>query len=271
MFERRVTCASPAARFPPAASNVYPPRMPTVILADIHANLAALDAILADARSAGEIDDIWCLGDIVGYGPDPSAVIERLRGAATLVAVGGNHDLAACGRMGVEEFNAAAAQAVLWTRRQLTQSDRDFLRQLPLTQIIDDFTLVHGSLRWPEWEYLLSAEQAEAQFELQRTTYSLVGHSHIPFSATQRAGAGTVLQPAADGDVIALGKDRLIANPGGAGQPRDGDPRAAYVLYHAAAGTLVYRRVTYDIATTQQRMAAAGLPAWLSARLSQGR
>jgi predicted phosphodiesterase len=244
--------------------------MAVLIVGDVHSNLAALDAVLRDAEARATVDAVWSLGDAVGYGPDPDAVLDALRGQR-LIAVAGNHDLAACGKTGVHEFNDAAAAAALWTRDTMRPDSADFLRNLPMSATAGEFTLVHGSLRQPEWEYLLSAEQALVQFELQPTPYSIVGHSHLPFVMEEAPGAPPRIRPADDGDTLALGAARLILNPGSAGQPRDGDPRVSYMLYDEAAATVSWHRVEYDIARTQSRMVKAGLPLWLSERLSVGR
>lgn len=244
--------------------------MRIAIVSDVHSNLEGLQAVLRHAGAGGPVDGVWCLGDIVGYGPEPSAVLAELR-RRELVAVAGNHDLAACGRMGVEEFNRAAAEAAIWSGEQLSDAERGYLRDLPLTAVSGAFTLVHGSLRHPEWEYLLSGEQALAQFELQGTPYSLVGHSHLPFWVEEDAGRSPAFQRAGDGTRLELGEQRLIVNPGSCGQPRDGDPRASYVLYDDGAATITWRRVEYDIAETQRKMERAGLDTWLSERLTVGR
>ena len=244
--------------------------MATVIAGDVHSNLEALRAVLAHAEARGPVDAVWCPGDIVGYGPEPSAVLAALRGRR-LVAVAGNHDLAASGRMDTADFNRAAAHAAEWTAVHLSYAELDFLRGLPMTVIDGDFTLVHGSLREPVWEYLLSGEQALAQFELQSTPYSIVGHSHIPFWIEEDGSGRTPrFQRPGDGATVELGARRLIVNPGGAGQPRDGDPRASYVLYDDAAATLTWHRVEYDVEETQRKMRLAGLDAWLIERLSVG-
>ena len=245
--------------------------MRIAIVSDIHANLPAFEAVLRHAETSGRVDALWCLGDTVGYGPHPNECIALLRRYEHR-AVAGNHDLAACGKMGTEEFNEAAASAARWTAEQLSDTAREFLQGLPMVESEGDFTLVHGSLRWPEWEYLLSSEQAQVQFELQKTPYSIVGHSHLPFVCREPASGGPpALLPARDGERIELGAGRLILNPGGAGQPRDGDPRAPYALYDSDARTITYHRVEYDIAATQQAMEAARLPAWLIERLIYGR
>ena len=241
--------------------------MRVAIVSDIHSNLSALSAVL---DHAGSIDAIWCLGDIVGYGPQPNECIALLR-EHTGWAVAGNHDLAACGHMGVEEFNDAAAAAARWTAGELSEESLAYLRELPPVVIEGDFTMVHGSLRWPEWEYLLSTEQAQAQFELQSTTYSLVGHSHKPFVDHEQPNVPPELVAAEAGARADLTAQRLIINPGSVGQPRDSDPRAGYALYDSTAQTVTHHRVEYDIAATQQAMEAAKLPGWLIERLSYGR
>lgn len=188
--------------------------MRIAIVSDVHSNLEGLEAVLHRAEEGGAVDAVWCLGDVVGYGPEPSAVLARLR-MRRLTCVAGNHDMAACGRMGVEDFNQAAAEAALWTAEQLSVSEREFLRELPLAVTEGAFTLVHGSLRYPEWEYLLSGEQALAQFELQGTPYSLVGHSHLPFWVEEdEPGRTPAFHPADDGAIVKLGEQRLIINPG---------------------------------------------------------
>lgn len=244
--------------------------MHIAIVADIHSNLEAFEAVLRHAEAGGPIDRLWCLGDVVGYGPEPSACIELLN-RCPHVSVAGNHDLAAIGKMGTEEFNPAAAEAAHWTAQQLSVEERKYLEEMPLVAKEGDFTLVHGTLRHPEWEYLLSGEEAEAHFGLQETPYSLVGHSHVPFVAVETAGRSAAMVSLADGDELELSEDRLAINPGGVGQPRDGDARAAYALYESDARTVAFHRVEYDIGATQRKMEAAGLPRALIERLSHGR
>ncbi len=244
--------------------------MRIAVISDVHSNLEALSAALRHAEAGGPLDGVWCLGDIVGYGPEPSAVLSMLR-ARPLTSVAGNHDLAACGAMDVAEFNASAAEAALWTRGQLSEDERQFLLELPLVRSTDGFTLTHGSLRAPAWEYLLSAEQALAQFQLQTTPYSLVGHSHLPMRFEERSGDAPRPRLCEDGDVAQLDGQRLILNPGSVGQPRDGDPRASYLLYDEGAASVSWHRVAYDIASTQRKMRAAKLPPWLAERLSMGK
>jgi len=234
------------------------------IVADIHANLAAFQAVLADAASQQADGKLWCLGDIVGYGPEPHECIDLLRSIEHL-AVAGNHDQAATGKVGTAEFNADAAAAARWTAGQLSVADRAYLDSLPLRIEEGDFTLVHGSPRDPVWEYILTTREADENFAHFATPYCLVGHSHAPvvFESGQPA------RHLSDGG-LELGKARLIINVGGVGQPRDGDPRACYAVYDSDARTVTLRRVPYDIDSTQRKMVAAGLPSRLATRLSYG-
>ena len=247
--------------------------MQTLILGDIHSNLIALQAVLADAEERGGFEQIWCLGDTVGYGPDPRPCLGLLRGYP-LLAVAGNHDQAATGQVGVEEFNGPAADAALWTAQQLTLEDQDFLRGLPLTTTSEDFTLVHGSLREPLWEYLLSEESALATFQLLSTRYCLVSHSHIPFLCQENQGDPTFVDFTEDQKFVLNeerpNEERWIINPGSVGQPRDRDPRPSYALYDSVQGAISRHRVSYDIGETQKRMRQAQLPQRLIDRLNYG-
>jgi diadenosine tetraphosphatase ApaH/serine/threonine PP2A family protein phosphatase len=238
------------------------------ILADIHSNLAAFEAVLNDADGRGGFDKIWCLGDVVGYGPDPHECIERLRQLKP-VCIAGNHDWAAIGKMDTSEFNQVAAIAAHWTSEQLTAEDKDYLLDLPLTLHENGFTLAHGSPREPVWEYLLSTAVAQENFAYFKTAYCFVGHSHVPLifelvndKATYREFKETTLK---------LKDRRMIINPGGVGQPRDGDPRASYAIYDAETKAVYHYRVEYDIPATQKKMAERGLPTPLIVRLGVGR
>jgi len=247
--------------------------MRTLIVGDIHSNLIALQAVLADAEERGGFDRVWCLGDTVGYGPDPRPCLELLR-RYSLLAVAGNHDQAATGQLGVEEFNGPAAEAALWTAHQLTEEDRGFLGGLPLTTTSGEFTLVHGSLREPIWEYLLSEESALATFQLLSTRYCLVSHSHIPFICQENQGDPTFVDFTEDQEFLLNEErqdgDRWIINPGSVGQPRDRDPRPSYAIYDSDQGAISRHRVSYDIGETQERMRQARLPQRLIDRLDYG-
>lgn len=236
-----------------------------LIIADIHSNLAALEAVLADA---GPVDRIWCLGDVVGYGPCPNECVERLR-ALPHLCVAGNHDWASIEKLESSDFNPEARQICLWTGRQLSESSRAYLADLPEVLVEGDFTIVHGSPRHPLWEYILRTATAAVNFDYFDTRYCLVGHTHVPVVFLQRDDGCDFWVPE-PGDEIVLSDARLIINPGGVGQPRDGDERASYMLLDTERGTLAYRRVAYPIEQTQQLMREAGLPERQIARLAYG-
>jgi predicted phosphodiesterase len=247
-----------------------------VLVSDIHSNLTAFDAVLHHAALDGVVDEIWHIGDIVGYGPDPSAVVSRIREFRHLNIMG-NHDMAAIGGMTTQDFNANAAQANEWTTSQLDDESRTYLQSLPKIIGQGDFTLVHGTLRQPVWEYLITEAAAMAHFNLLDRKYSLVGHSHLPMIAEepdQDAGPGwqtPVLRLVRDGVKYELGDRRVVINPGGVGQPRDGDPRCAYALYDTEDAVVTFHRIEYDIPATQAKMLEAGLPEHLINRLAHGR
>jgi diadenosine tetraphosphatase ApaH/serine/threonine PP2A family protein phosphatase len=239
------------------------------IIADIHANLAAFTAVLDDMSHRGAVAELWCLGDVVGYGPDPHQCIERLRQYAS-ICVAGNHDRAAIGKLDTAYFNPEAATACRWTAGQLDPDDLRYLESLPLVIQRDRFTLVHGSPREPLLEYLLSTQQAIENLPHFNSPVCLVGHSHKPLVfALSQTGAGSRRELPA-GATLPLADNRLIINPGGVGQPRDGDPRAGYAIYDAEAGLISHYRVPYNIGATQSRMADHGLPYSLIRRLSYG-
>ena len=241
--------------------------MRTLIVSDIHSNIAALDAVLADAEAEEPIDGIVSLGDIVGYGPAPMECIDRLRSRG-FVSIMGNHDAAAAGVVGLEAFNPIAAEACRWTTAHLSAEALVFLAELPRTLVEDSFTLAHGTPNDPIWDYLISYSQAVEAWERVDTSDVFVGHSHIQFSV--EAGRG-VEHPGPDGLTVPLGHARLVVNPGSVGQPRDRDPRAAYAVYDDDARIVSLRRVWYDITETQRAMAEAQLPEPLITRLSLGR
>lgn len=245
--------------------------MRIAIVADVHANLAALEAVLRHAEKERALDGLWCLGDTVGYGPDPNECIDVIARYASRVVVG-NHDLAAIGQLDTSDFNADAATAAFWTAKKLSSRSKSYLAGLPQVVREGSFTLVHGTLRWPIWEYLYTYEAAVAHLNLQQTPFGLVGHTHVPLLivADKAAPAGCRAEYLADGCVVEL-QGKLVFNPGGVGQPRDGDPRAAYAVYDSNARAIALHRVEYDIATTQKRMVDASLPTWLMERLSLGR
>jgi diadenosine tetraphosphatase ApaH/serine/threonine PP2A family protein phosphatase len=240
------------------------------IIADIHANLAALMAVLTDIYQKEEIAELWCLGDIIGYGPEPNQCIELLR-RTNHICVAGNHDLAAIGEIDTSDFNPDAAAACQWTAKQLTAPERVYIKSLPLVIERDDFTLVHGSPRQPIWEYVLSIGTAMENFNYFKSKFCLVCHTHVPaiFRLSKKAGSCSFSQFPTKGG-LDLGEERLIINPGAVGQPRDGDPRASYAIYDSKTKTINLYRVPYDIAATQARMVEQRLPMRLVARLSHG-
>ncbi|MDH7490680.1 MAG: metallophosphoesterase family protein [Anaerolineae bacterium] len=242
--------------------------MRCLIVSDIHGNLAAFDAVLEAAQG---YDQVWCLGDIVGYGPDPHECIQRLQ-SLPFVAVAGNHDWAVANRLDLDEFNADAQQAAMWTYEQLSPAERDFLAQLPERLVIGQFTLVHGSPRYPVWEYILQPSVARANFTHFDTPYCLVGHTHVPliFALTEDGSRCRTYAPRPDGPLALADAPRMIINPGSVGQPRDGIPLAAYAILDTDALTLAFHRQPYPIEETQRKMDERALPRRLSARLSFG-
>lgn len=239
------------------------------ILADIHANLAALEAVLGDIERRGGVDGFWCLGDVVGYGPDPQACLDRLLKLGCL-GVAGNHDLAAIGKITTRDFNPTAALAARWTKGQLRPDGASYLESRPLVIESGDFTLVHGSPRDPVWEYLVETSLARVNFARLKTRYCLVGHSHVPLVFESGDGGDIRLREFTDGQRRQLTERRLIINPGSVGQPRDGDPRASYATYDEESLVVTLHRVPYDIGLTQSRMMAHDLPARLITRLGYG-
>jgi len=240
------------------------------IIADIHSNLVAFQAVLDDIEQQGGADQLWCLGDIVGYGPDPGPCIDLLQ-QYSHICVAGNHDLAAIGKISAADFNPEAAAACHWTTRQMKKTHIRYLEGLPQVIPRQDFTLVHGSPREPIREYLLSVSIARENFAFFSTPYCLVGHSHVPLVFKQTADDDCSLgQLSSNIFGLSLGENRMIINPGGVGQPRDGDPRASYAIYDSQAQAIRPYRVTYDIAATQDKMVALGLPMRLAVRLSYG-
>ena len=239
------------------------------IIADIHANLTAFTAVLADIKERGGVEDVWCLGDVVGYGPYPHECIALLR-QTKHVCVAGNHDWAAIGKVDTADFNPDAAAACHWTGKQLSPEDVEYLSNLPLTIERGDFTLVHGSPREPIREYILSTAAARENFACFKTPYCLVGHSHHPAVFSYDNAGDCLLSQFLPDNPLVLGDSRLIINPGGVGQPRDGDPRASYAIYDSESRQVKLYRLDYDIRATQDRMIERGLPMRLVTRLSYG-
>jgi predicted phosphodiesterase len=241
--------------------------MKILVISDIHANLTALETVLDDA---GEVEAVWCLGDLVGYGPDPNECVERVRALPNLTCLVGNHDIAVLGRIDLGTFNHEAQAALRWTQEALTPENVQYLGSLPDNAQEGDVTLVHGSPRQPIWEYLLNSRVATANFEHFDTDYCLVGHTHLPiiYHLSQNGKNAQLLIP--DYDTPMELTPRAILNPGSVGQPRDRDPRAAYMLFDPEGETCEYHRVKYDIAEVQARMQTAKLPGRHISRLEFG-
>jgi len=241
--------------------------MRVLVITDIHANYTALDAVLAEA---GKLDATWCLGDLVGYGPDPNECIERVKQLPNLKCIIGNHDKAALYQLDSDAFNPEARAAIYWTQKMLTDSSKSFLENLPEKIEMEDVTLAHGSPRHPVWEYLLDTRTATINFDFFDSPLCFVGHTHLPVIYTMdNKHANALLNIPEPNFTITLPK-RGILNPGSVGQPRDRDPRAAFAIYDSDGATWTYRRIHYDIPSVQERMIAAGLPDRHIQRLAAG-
>jgi predicted phosphodiesterase len=242
--------------------------MRILIISDIHANLVALEAVLANA---GAYDATWCLGDVVGYGPNPNECVARVRAQPNLICLLGNHDQAVRGEIDLRVFNGDARAAILWTQQTLSAESMDFLRSLSPLQLWGNYTLAHASPRQPIWEYILDAEAAFDNFPVITTPYCLVGHTHQPVIFRQLTPGGEVLEEEPDyAAPRPLARQRLIINPGSVGQPRDNHPESSYALLDVDNEVWEYRRVAYDVGLTQSRLRATSLPERLAARLSYG-
>jgi diadenosine tetraphosphatase ApaH/serine/threonine PP2A family protein phosphatase len=244
--------------------------MPILVVSDIHANLAALEAVIKDA---GQFEQVWCLGDIVGYGPQPNECIQRLR-EFELVPLAGNHDLGVVGKAALWDFTPDAQEAIFWTRHWLTAENLAWLNTLSSTTLLVEHgvTLTHASPRDPIWEYIVTRESARDNLASVTTPVCLYGHTHQPvmfrkpwdgLKVTEEylpVGAAVRLSP----------HDRVFINPGSVGQPRDEDPRASYLLLDLDTMTVTLRRALYDVAATQNLMKQAKLPGRLIRRLRFG-
>jgi diadenosine tetraphosphatase ApaH/serine/threonine PP2A family protein phosphatase len=242
--------------------------MATLIISDVHANLVALEAVL---EAAGPVDEVWNLGDVVGYGPRPKECVERVIELKPNASLIGNHDWAAIGRLALDEFNPVARFATYWTTAHLGAEHMAYLESLP-NRIIDDYwMLVHGSPRHPVWEYVYTARVAHQNFEFFDTRICFLGHTHIQlYISEEMAKRGVPPLHPSDGDVLDVSSARFIVNPGSVGQPRDNDPSAAFALFDPVTASVTFRRVPYDIAATQAQMEEAGLPRPLITRLALG-
>lgn len=240
--------------------------MRIALFGDIHANLEALEAVLADA-SQQDVTDYVCTGDIVGYNADPSACLEIVRDM-NCPTVKGNHDEDAAGSHSLDSMNPVAAAALEWTREQITDEQRHWLTRLRMVRQVSQFTVVHSTLDQPaKWNYVTNRFDAMANFSYQFTQICFHGHTHVP---RIYAKSDRVQEIVADSVIIEPGL-KYFVNIGSVGQPRDGDWRACYAIYDLESRMIVFRRVEYDIATTQEKILAAGLPPMLAERIQEGR
>lgn len=240
--------------------------MRIALFGDIHANLEALEAVLADASEQG-VTDYVCMGDVVGYNADPSACLEKVR-AMNCPTVKGNHDEDASGSHSLETMNPIAATALEWTRQQLTTEQRLWLARLRMVRQVSDFTVVHSTLDQPaNWNYVTNRFDAMSNFSYQFTQICFHGHTHVPRVYMKSA---KVEEVPAESIAIESGAKYFI-NVGSVGQPRDGDWRACYAIFDIENNLIVFRRVEYDIAKTQAKIIAAGLPPMLAERIQEGR
>ena len=241
--------------------------MRIAVIADIHSNLEALEAVL-DALSRARIDRYVCVGDVVGYGADPKACIDRVRDLCEVV-VAGNHDWAVANRLSMEFFNAYARHAIHWTRDQIQPDDTRWLHDLPLQADVDGlFALVHATLHNPAaFDYLLTSYDAHLSMAVLERPLCFVGHSHIPITFTERDGLGFTFA-----DTIDLTKvKKAIVNPGSVGQPRDENRDAGYAVYDTVKRKVTLHRVPYDVAGAADKITKAGLPQVLADRLHVGK
>ena len=238
------------------------------VISDVHANWHALEAVL-QAIDAERPDELWCLGDLVGYGPRPNPCCDAISERASL-CLAGNHDLGVLGQLDLEEFAPDAVASALWTRDVLAPGSRSYLESLESTARRQDVELFHASPRDPVWDYVLSLDAVEASFELTQAPVVLVGHSHVAL-AVALSGQALSGGLAPEGTRAELAdRSRLLLNPGSVGQPRDGDPRAAWVLLDLEAGRASFRRVDYPFERTQDEIRERGLPDALAERLAHG-
>jgi predicted phosphodiesterase len=238
------------------------------VISDIHGNWHAFEAVLADVERE-RVDEIWCLGDIVGYGPQPNRCVEATRERADVCLIG-NHDLAAIGRVALDGFSPDAAVSARWTSDELDEGARSFLEGLEPKGERAGAELFHGSPRDTVWEYILSEPSVRAALDMTAAGLVLVGHSHIPIALRLSNGDTLAGGLAKGGSDIELTEGRWLLNPGSVGQPRDGDPRAAYLLIDLDHRHAHFRRVPYDIEATQAEIREHGLPENLAARLADG-
>lgn len=231
--------------------------MRILVISDIHANANALETVL---EAADNYSEVWCLGDLVGYGPEPNQVVEMIRDLPNLKCIIGNHDAAAVNMLNLNTFNPEARNVILWTQNQLTPENLEFLSNLPETIEMEYVTLAHGSPRSPIWEYILDTRNATENFTEFDTPYCCVGHSHVPvifYLVDEQAMANLIIP---DEFTRVTLTPRAILNPGSVGQPRDRDPRASFAIFDTEEFIWEYHRVEYDVYGVQERMRKVNLP-----------
>ncbi len=242
--------------------------MRIAIVSDIHGNRQAFEAVL-DAIEDSECAEMWCLGDLVGYGADPDACVELARRHAA-ICLAGNHDLGVLGELPLEMFSRGAALAAEWTQRTINEDTRRYLASLEPALQDEQVGLYHASPRDPIWEYVLAPLQADLCLDVQAHRVCLIGHSHVALSFCRPGGASATGQKRVDEEELKLGEGEWLVNPGSVGQPRDGDPRAAWLELDLDRWVAVYRRTEYDIAGAGAAIRAARLPDSLAERLEYG-
>ena len=246
--------------------------MRVAVISDVHANLEALKRVLQFIDNHS-VDALWCLGDIVGYGPEPEACVEILREQATIV-LAGNHDLAVVGKIPLEAFNPVASEAILWQRQRLSQASKTWLATLSPRIDLSEITLAHGSPRSPIWEYVDRPEIALDNYDAFDSSICLIGHSHLALAWRLLQSQGerkAMLATVAPGEALALGEqDKWLLNPGSVGQPRDHDPRASFAILDWEGRRWTWYRLTYDIESVESAIIQAGLPTMLGRRLFLG-
>lgn len=242
--------------------------MRIAVLSDIHGNRPAFEAVLTAVERA-EAQRVWCLGDLVGYGAEPDACVELAR-ARTDHCLAGNHDLGVRGTISLDEFSRGAELAARWTQETIAEENLDYLHQLEPRGVQREVGLYHASPRDPVWEYVLSALLAELCLDAQSERVCLIGHSHVALAFMRVGGKAATGEACPAGTTLDLSEGEWLVNPGSVGQPRDGDPRASWVLLDTAAWTASYCREEYDIAAAAAAIRAARLPDSLAERLEYG-
>lgn len=240
--------------------------MKYAIISDIHANYDALESVLADIEKE-KVDQILCLGDIVGYGPQPKECIAKIQELGC-ITVAGNHDFAAIGKTNIEYFNIYAKEATLWTQKTLNDEEKEFLNNLPLVKHFDGFTIVHATLYAPElFDYIQTSYDAYLSLQILEGQVCFLGHSHVPITFFQEEMISYTLSP----EIKLTDGMKALVNVGSVGQPRDDNPKAAYAIYDTDQKMIWIKRVEYDVEKVGEKIRKAGLPEVLAERLKYGR